>query len=89
MRTVPATEFTRDFAGYRELARGEPIGVTSHGRATAYFVSAIEFEEIQRLRTASRRSRAVADLSREEIEEMTSGSMSSYHDHLNPLLAGP
>jgi hypothetical protein len=49
-------------------------------------VSAIEFEEMQRLKSAGRRSRAVADLTREEIEEMTSGTMSPEHDHLNALL---
>jgi prevent-host-death family protein len=86
MREVPATEFTRNFGRYREIAQREPVAVTSHGRATGYFVSAVEFEEMQRLKTASRRSRAVADLSREEIEEMTSGGMSSEHDHLNALL---
>jgi prevent-host-death family protein len=86
MREVPATEFTRNFGRYREIAQREPVAVTSHGRATGYFVSAVEFEEMQRLKTESRRSRAVADLSREEIEEMTSGGMSSEHDHLNALL---
>jgi hypothetical protein len=31
-------------------------------------------------------SRALVDLTEEEIEEMTSGRMSSEHDHLNALL---
>ena len=50
MREVPATEFTRNFGQYREIAQREPVAVTSHGRATGYFVSAVELQEMQRLR---------------------------------------
>jgi prevent-host-death family protein len=86
MREVPATEFTRNFGRYREIAQREPVAVTSHGRATGYFISAVEFEEIQRIKASARRSRAVADLTPEEIDRMTAGRMSSDHDHLNALL---
>jgi prevent-host-death family protein len=86
MREVPATEFTRNFGQYREIAQREPVAVTSHGRATGYFVSAIEFEELQRIKAFARRSRAVADMTAEEIEQMTAGRMSPEHDHLNALL---
>ena len=51
-----------------------------------YFVSAVEFEEMQRLKAYVRRSRAVSDLSHDEIEQMTAGRMSAEHDHLNALL---
>jgi len=37
MREVPATEFGQ----YHEIAQREPVAVTSHGRATGYFASAI------------------------------------------------
>jgi hypothetical protein len=60
--------------------------VTSHGRATGYFVSAVEFEEMQRLKALARRSRAVADLTRNEIDQMTAGRMATEHGHLNALL---
>jgi prevent-host-death family protein len=86
MREVPATEFTRNFGQYREIAQREPIAVTSHGRATGYFISTIEYEELQRLKVFGRRSRAVADMTREEIEQMAAGRMSPEHDHLNSLL---
>jgi prevent-host-death family protein len=86
MREVPATEFTRNFGRYREIAQREPVAVTSHGRATGYFVSVIEFEELQRIKAFARRSRAVVDLSQEEIEQMAAGRMSPEHDHLNALL---
>lgn len=86
MREVPATEFTRNFGQYREIAQREPVAVTSHGRATGYFISAIEFEEMQRLKAYARRSRAVADLTAEEIEQITASRMDPEHDHLNALL---
>jgi prevent-host-death family protein len=86
MREVPATEFARNFGQYREIAQREPVAVTSHGRAMGYFISAVEFEEMQRLKAFVRRSRAVADLSKEEIDQMTVGRMDAEHNHLNALL---
>jgi prevent-host-death family protein len=86
MREVSATEFTRNFGQYREIAQREPVAVTSHGRATGYFVSAVEFEEMQRLKVYARRSRAVADMTKDEIEQMVASRMSPEHDHLNVLL---
>jgi hypothetical protein len=38
-----------------------------------YFISAVEFEEMQRLKAFARRSRAVADLIKEEIDQMNAG----------------
>ena len=73
MREVPATEFARNFGQYREIAQREPIAATSHGRAMGYFISAVEFEEMQRLKAFARRSRAVADLIKEEIDQMNAG----------------
>ena len=86
MREVPATEFTRNFGQYREIAQREPVAVTSHGRATGYFVSVVEFEEMQRLKAYARRSRAVVDMTKDEIEQMTASRMAPEHDHLNALL---
>ena len=86
MREVPATEFTRNFGQYREIAQREPVAVTSHGRATGYFVSAVEFEEMQRLKAYIRRSRAVVDMTKDEIEQMAASRMAPEHDHLNALL---
>ena len=86
MREVPAIEFARNFGQYREIAQREPIAVTSHGRATGYFVSAVEYEELLRLKAFARRSRAAADMTAEEIDQMTAGSMAPEHDHLNALL---
>ena len=86
MREVPATEFARNFGQYREIAQREPIAVTSHGRATGYFISAVEYEEMSRLKAFIGRGRAVAGLMKEEIEEMAASRMSPEHDHLNAHL---
>jgi prevent-host-death family protein len=86
MREVPATEFTRNFGQYREIAQREPVAVTSHGRTTGYFVSAVEYEEFQRLRARSGRSIAITDLSEAEIEAIAASRMDPEHDHLNALL---
>lgn len=86
MREVPASEFTRNFGQYREIAQREPVAVTNHGRATGYFVSAIEYEELQRYKALARRSFATADLPRETVEAIAAGRMSPEHDHLDALL---
>lgn len=86
MREVSATEFARNFGQYREVAQREPVAVTSHGRPMGYFISAVEFDELQRLKALVRRSRAVAELTEAEMEAMAAARMSPEHDHLNALL---
>ena len=86
MREVSATEFARNFGQYREIAQREPVVVTSHGRATGYFVSPVEYEELQRYKDLVRRSFATKDLSAERIAAIASGRMSAEHDHLDALL---
>lgn len=86
MREVPTTEFTRNFGLYREIVQREPVAVTSHGRPTGYFVSSVEFEELQLYKSMVQRSAATADLSEEEVRAIAAGRMSSRHDHLNALL---
>ncbi len=86
MREVPAAEFTRNFSRYREIVQHEPVAVTTNGHATGYFVSPIEYEEMQRIKAFARRSRAVVDMSKQEVDQMIAGRMSPEHDHLNALL---
>jgi prevent-host-death family protein len=86
MREVPATEFARNFGRYREIVQHETVAVTSHGRVTAYFMSAVEYEQLQRLKSSTRRSRAVREMTKAEIEQMAAGRMGPEHDHLNALL---
>ncbi|ESY73160.1 type II toxin-antitoxin system prevent-host-death family antitoxin [Mesorhizobium sp. M0051] len=86
MREVPTTEFTRNFGRYREIVQREPVAVMSHGRPTGYFVSAVEYEELQHYKNLARQSFATKDLQREEVEAIAGGRMSSEHDHLNALM---
>ncbi|MEZ2331599.1 type II toxin-antitoxin system Phd/YefM family antitoxin [Mesorhizobium sp. RCC_202] len=86
MREVPTTEFTRNFGRYREIVQREPVAVMSHGRATGYFVSALEYEDLQRYKNLAQKSFATKNLQREEVDAIASGRMSSEHDHLNDLM---
>jgi prevent-host-death family protein len=86
MREVPTNEFTRNFGRYREIVQREPIAVTNHGRPTGYFVSAVEFEDLQRYKRIARQSFATADLSPAEVEAIAASRMSAEHDRLNALL---
>ncbi len=86
MREVPASEFARNFGQYREIAQREPVVVTSHGRATGYFVSAVEFEELQRYKALARQSFATADLPADKMQAIAATRMAPEHDHLDALL---
>ena len=86
MREVSTTDFIAEFGRYREIAQHEPIAVTSQGRASGYFVSAVEFEEVQRLKAFVRRSRAVAEMTAEEIGQLAASRMAPEHGHLDALL---
>ena len=86
MREVPATEFTRNFGQYpgnrQARAGGRDQPRPGHG----------VFRVRRRIRgdatpqTLARRSRAVADMTKEEMEQMAASRMAPEHDHLNALL---
>lgn len=86
MQEATATELAKNFGRYRDIVQREPVAVKSHGRPTAYLVSAKEFEELQRYKKLARRTFATKDLSVEEIDAIARGRMSPEHDHLNELL---
>ncbi len=50
------------------------------------FISAAEFEEMQRVKAFVRRSRAAVGLSKAQIGQMPAGRMSAEHDRLDALL---
>jgi prevent-host-death family protein len=86
MKQVPASEFARNFGQYREAVQREPVAVTSHGRTTGYFVSAVAFDEYQKLKATARRAYRVSDLPKSFIDSLAATRMSPAHDHLNALL---
>lgn len=86
MREIPATEFTRNFGFYSDVAQHEPVAVTTHGRPTGYFISNVEFDMLQRLKARAGRAIAVQELSEAEILLIAETRMSPEHDGLNALL---
>ncbi|MCB1593260.1 MAG: type II toxin-antitoxin system prevent-host-death family antitoxin [Alphaproteobacteria bacterium] len=45
MKTIPASEFQRNFGTYKEIAQREPVAVTSNGRNSVVLVSAADYEQ--------------------------------------------
>ncbi|HZT01891.1 MAG TPA: type II toxin-antitoxin system Phd/YefM family antitoxin [Steroidobacteraceae bacterium] len=86
MSAVTATEFAKAFGRYKEEAQREPVAITSYGRVSGYFVSAREYEELQRLRAFERRVHRIKDLPAEISEAIQAAKMNPAHDHLNALL---
>lgn len=84
-KTVPASEFTRNFGRYRMRAQREAVAVSSHGHITGYFVGAEEYEEFRRFQE-SRRSFATAELSEERVKAIGKSRMDARHKHLDNLL---
>ena len=86
MTAVTATEFAKGFGRYKEEAQHKPIAITSYGRVSGYFISAREFEELQRLRAFERRAYRINDLPAEISDAIEGSKMNPAHDHLNKLL---
>ncbi|HXQ52224.1 MAG TPA: hypothetical protein VN802_14105 [Stellaceae bacterium] len=84
-KTVPASEFTRNFGRYRMRAQREPVAVSSHGQITGYFVGPEEYEEFRRFRE-SRRSFATAELSEDKVKAIAASRMDDRHAPLDTLL---
>lgn len=62
-RGVPATEFWRNFARYRDEAiESKVIRVTSHGRVIGAYLSASEAAHYERLKRRERQSLIVGEL---------------------------
>jgi hypothetical protein len=62
-RDVPATEFSRNFARYREEAIAEKIiRVTSHGRVIGAYLSASEAAHYEQLKRRERQALVVGEL---------------------------
>ena len=67
-RDVSATEFSRNFARYREEAIAEKvIHVTSHGRVIGAYLSASEAAHYEQLKRRERQSLIVGELPNDVI----------------------
>jgi hypothetical protein len=84
-KTVPASEFTRNFGRYRMQAQREAVAVSSHGSITGYFVAPDEYEEFRRFRQR-RRSFATAELPDDKAQAIGASRMDARHAHLDTML---
>ncbi|HLG86155.1 MAG TPA: type II toxin-antitoxin system Phd/YefM family antitoxin [Alphaproteobacteria bacterium] len=84
-KTVPASEFTRNFGRYRMRAQREAVAVSSHGQITGYFVGPDEYEEFKRFQQ-SRRSFSTAELPENKVKAIGASRMDSRHKHLDRML---
>jgi len=82
---VAATEFCRNFATYQRHVQREPIQVQSHGKTTGYFVSAEEFERVQRILAESRKAYHPAELPAHLREAVRGARMAPKHAPLDRL----
>ncbi len=72
-RDVPATEFSRNFARYREEAIAEKIiHVTSHGRVIGAYLSASEAAHYELLKRRERQSLVVGELANDAVAAIVS-----------------
>ncbi len=85
MKTVPASEFTRNFGRYRMRAQRSAVAVSSHGRITGYFVGPDEYEAFKRFKE-SHRSFATVELPEAKVRAIAASKMDQRHDHLDELL---
>lgn len=83
---VPATEFCRNFATYQRQVQREPIEVQSHGKTTGYFVSAEEFERVQRILAESRKAYHPSELPAYLRTAVRKARMSPKHAKLDRLV---
>jgi prevent-host-death family protein len=68
MVRVSASEFAKNFGRYKEIARREPVEITSHNRPSGYLISEAEFAEFKRLKELQPRAISIYELSSEELK---------------------
>lgn len=84
--TVPATDFCRNFGEYQRRVQREPIRVQSHGKVTGYFLSAEDFDRMQRILAEARKAYHPTELPAHLREAVKEARMGSEHAALDRLL---
>jgi PHD/YefM family antitoxin component YafN of YafNO toxin-antitoxin module len=62
MQSVSATEFVKNFGLHNMNAQHEPIAVANPGRVTGYYISAREYEDMQKKIASLRKSYTLGTL---------------------------
>ncbi len=86
MRTVPATEFSKNFGRYRDIVQREPVAVTNHDRISGYFISGVEYDAYMKLKEYLPKSYGVEELPEESLQALAKSEMDRRHAHLDSLL---
>jgi PHD/YefM family antitoxin component YafN of YafNO toxin-antitoxin module len=81
-----ATDFCRNFATWQRRAHREPVEVRHHDKPVGYYISAEDYERVQRILMASRRAYHPSELPEHLVKALDQGRMDPRHDHLNVLL---
>jgi len=72
-RDIPATEFSRNFARYRDEAiEAKVIHITSHGRVIGAYLSASEAAHYEQLKRRERQSLVVGELPNDVVAAIES-----------------
>jgi PHD/YefM family antitoxin component YafN of YafNO toxin-antitoxin module len=83
---VAATEFRRNFATYQRRVQREPIEVRANEKVTGYYISAEDYERVERILAASRRPYHPSELPSHLMAAVRDARMDSRHEHLNALM---
>lgn len=86
MLEIPATQFIRNFRQYNLEAQREPVAITNHGKVDGYYVSATEYEELQKAKAAMRRSYTLRTLPDYLYTAIANAKVDPVYNHLNSLL---
>jgi len=86
MLEIPATEFIRKFRQYNLEAQREPVAVTNHGKVDGYYVSALEYAELQKAKAAMRRSYTLKTLPDHLYTAIVDAKVEPGYEHLDELL---
>jgi hypothetical protein len=87
MISVSATAFIKGFGCHSLLAQREAIAVTNHGHVAGYYISAHEYEELQKIKASMRQSYTIDTLPEELYQEVINARVDLEFEHLNGLLA--
>lgn len=86
MLEIPSTEFIRRFRQYNLEAQREPVAVTNHGKVDGYYMSASNYEELQKARLAMRQSYTLKSLPDELYTAIVQAKVDPSFSYLDGLL---
>lgn len=86
MVKVTSTEFCRNFGRFQDMAQREPVAVSSHGRTTAYLISAESYERFEAIRESMRRHLRVGALPESVVAAIKAARVDPAHGDLDKLL---